>query len=140
MGICASRRFKYMALVFALLLFITGTAFAQNFRLGDENEEIATIQSALKQLKFYTGDITGHFGTRTKEAIIKFQKKHKLMADGIVGEDTLRELYTAAGIPLESSAVFSGGSTSSSSSVSTLRFPERSGPAAPAESLHAGIL
>ncbi len=118
MGICASRRFKYMALVFALLLFITGTAFAQNFRLGDENEEIATIQSALKQLKFYTGDITGHFGTRTKEAIIKFQKKHKLLADGIVGEDTLRELYTAAGIPLESSAVFSGESSSSSSSVS----------------------
>ncbi len=119
MGIYASNRFKYMALICALLLFITGTAFAQNFRLGDENEEISTIQSALKQLKYYNGDITGHFGTRTKEAVMKFQKKNKLLADGIVGEETLTLLYSSAGIPLESSAALSGGSASSTVSTSS---------------------
>ncbi|MBQ8093964.1 MAG: peptidoglycan-binding protein [Clostridia bacterium] len=123
MGIYASHRFKITALICALLLCISCTAYAQYYRLGDEDEEIATIQSALKQLKFYTGDITGHFGTRTKEAVVKFQKKYKLQADGIVGDDTLQQLYSVAGIEvLPTTSVTSSTSSSSSSSGSVLHY------------------
>lgn len=41
------------------------TASAQSYRLGDEADEIATIQTALKQLKLYSAGITGHYGEKT---------------------------------------------------------------------------
>ena len=56
---------KRVAAFAACLLLCSTSAFAATYKLGDEASEISTIQSALKQLKFYTGDITGHYGSRT---------------------------------------------------------------------------
>ena len=92
MGIYASHRFKITALICALLLCISCTAYAQYYRLGDEDEEIATIQSALKQLKFYTGDITGHFGTRTKEAVQSKNGRRRFKKNWIKGDKRLEEV------------------------------------------------
>src|SRR3990167_954947 len=50
------------------------------------------IQRALKKAGFYQGPIDGKIGTKTKEAIIKFQKANGLKADGIVGKRTSAEL------------------------------------------------
>ncbi|MFZ2603185.1 MAG: peptidoglycan-binding domain-containing protein [Candidatus Omnitrophota bacterium] len=50
------------------------------------------IQQALKKAGFYTGKIDGKIGSKTKEAIIKFQKAHGLKADGVVGKRTSAEL------------------------------------------------
>ena len=117
----ASAKIRVLSVLCALLICLFSIASAQYYRLGDEADEIATIQSALKQLKLYTGDITGHFGTKTKESVVKFQKKYKLQADGIVGEDTLTRLYEAAGITttgIVSATTSTSSSTSSSSSTS----------------------
>jgi len=46
------------------------------------------IQRALKSAGFYQGPIDGKIGSKTKEAIIKFQKAKGLKADGIVGKRT----------------------------------------------------
>jgi len=46
------------------------------------------IQTALKNAGFYTGEIDGQIGPKTKEAIIKFQEANKLTADGVVGSKT----------------------------------------------------
>ena len=46
------------------------------------------IQIALKNAKFYNGDIDGKIGSRTKEAIREFQKANQLNADGVVGSET----------------------------------------------------
>jgi len=50
------------------------------------------IQKALKNAGFYQGSIDGKIGSRTKKAIIEFQKAHGLKADGIVGKRTSVEL------------------------------------------------
>ena len=100
------------------LLLCSASAFAATYKLGDEASEISTIQSALKQLKFYTGDITGHYGSRTEDAVIKFQKKYNLSPDGIVGRATLEKLYDKAGIQSSGSSSSSSKSSSSSSSSS----------------------
>jgi len=50
------------------------------------------IQRALKSAGFYQGPIDGKIGSKTKEAIVKFQKAKGLKADGIVGKRTLAAL------------------------------------------------
>lgn len=50
------------------------------------------IQIALRKAGFYTGNIDGKIGPRTKKAIIAFQKSKSLKADGIVGQKTWEEL------------------------------------------------
>jgi len=50
------------------------------------------IQKALKSAGFYQGAVDGKIGSKTREAIIKFQKAHNLKADGIVGKRTSVEL------------------------------------------------
>ena len=43
----------------------------------------------LKSLGFYSGSITGSFGSKTKTAVMAFQKSKGLTADGIAGQRTL---------------------------------------------------
>ena len=104
-----------------LLVCVCAAASAQTYRLGDEADEIATIQTALKQLKLYTGEITGHYGSKTEAAVKAFQKKYALEDDGIAGDETIKELYKAADISGSSSS-----SSSSSSDSSALRHGSRS--------------
>ena len=107
------------------------TASAQSYRLGDEADEIATIQTALKQLKLYSADITGHYGEKTETAVKKFQKKYALEDNGVVDEATRAALYEAAGITYTAGSSSSSSASSSNSSVSssggtTLRYDMRS--------------
>lgn len=50
------------------------------------------IQKALKNAGFYTGNVDGKIGPRTKKAIQEFQKAKGLKADGKVGAKTWAEL------------------------------------------------
>ena len=50
------------------------------------------IQTALKAANFYTGNIDGKIGPKTKRAIVEFQKAKGLKADGKVGSKTWMEL------------------------------------------------
>ena len=98
MNIFTSKK-RWIAAVLCLLTVLAGSsALAKTYRVGDEADEIATIQTALTTLKLYSGKITGHFGDLTKTAVQDFQKRYALKADGVVGEDTLKTLYEAAGI------------------------------------------
>ena len=110
------------------MVCVCATASAQSYRLGDEADEIATIQTALKQLKLYSAGITGHFGEKTETAVKKFQKKYALENNGVVDEATRAALYEAAGITYTAGSSSSGTSSSSSSVSSagtTLRYDMR---------------
>jgi hypothetical protein len=50
------------------------------------------IQTCLKQLKIYGGEIDGQLGPLTVRAIKAFQTSWELTADGIAGRDTMRLL------------------------------------------------
>ena len=63
--------------------------------LGAGQDRLArnkNIQTALKAANFYTGNIDGKIGPKTKRAIVEFQKAKGLKADGKVGPKTWIEL------------------------------------------------
>ena len=59
---------------------------------GSSGSLVKTMQQKLKNWGYYTGSVDGVFGPKTKQAVIYFQKKNKLVADGIVGAKTLAAL------------------------------------------------
>ncbi|MBQ8091968.1 MAG: peptidoglycan-binding protein [Clostridia bacterium] len=65
---------------------------ATAYRYDDTAPMVATIQEWLKQLGYYTSDITGHYGTKTVEAVSKFQSDNGLTEDGVAGSKTIAKL------------------------------------------------
>ena len=57
-----------------------------------QSDEILNVQKKLSELGFYSGEIDGIIGTRTKNAIKNFQSKAGLAQDGIIGPKTLNAL------------------------------------------------
>ncbi|MDU6307819.1 MAG: spore cortex-lytic enzyme [Clostridium sp.] len=81
-----------------------GTSVETLSRVGSRGDEVKQIQTKLKNWGYYKGNVDGIFGEQTKQAVISFQKKNKLTADGVAGPQTLK----AMGISSSSSS--SGGS------------------------------
>lgn len=85
-----------------LALSLLGAAFpasaysAGTLRNGMEGEEVMRMQQALIDLGFLKGTADGKFGTNTENAVRRFQKKHKLVSDGLAGAKTLELLYSLA--------------------------------------------
>lgn len=59
---------------------------------GLTTSQIKTVQTKLKNWGYYTGSVDGIYGSKTRAAVIKFQKKNNLTADGIVGSQTAAAL------------------------------------------------
>ena len=63
-----------------------------NANAGVSARTIEQVQTKLKALDFYSGDITGKVGEKTTSAIIAFQTRYGLSPDGIIGKATLTKL------------------------------------------------
>ncbi len=61
-------------------------------RQGSKSDEVREVQRRLKQWGYYKGSVDGVFGKETKAAVIAFQKKNGLTADGVVGKATYKAL------------------------------------------------
>ncbi len=59
---------------------------------GLTTSQVRTVQTKLKNWGYYTGSVDGIYGSKTRAAVIKFQKNNKLVADGIVGSKTAAAL------------------------------------------------
>lgn len=55
-------------------------------------EQVRLVQQRLKAWGYYNGPVTGYYGELTKAAVIKFQKKHGLNAQGYLGPLTLEKI------------------------------------------------
>lgn len=95
-----------------LFSFTANSAQAAVVKQGSQGAIVTQIQTKLKNWGYYTGGVDGIFGSKTKSAVIYFQRVNGLTQDGIVGAKTA----AAMGITLSSSS----SSTSSSSSNSDL--------------------
>lgn len=85
---------KYIKIIISLILVIcifSLSAFALS-KFGSRSDEVVQIQTKLKRWGYYSGEIDGIFGSATKKAVISFQKKNGLVADGIAGKKTLEAM------------------------------------------------
>lgn len=118
------KRFTIIAIAVLLLslsIGFTSAAIANNevhetyvaaavLKQGSQGELVKKVQTKLKRWGYYNGSVDGIYGKQTKAAVVYFQKKNGLTADGIVGKKTL----AALGISDTSS---SSGSSSSQGGV-----------------------
>ncbi len=82
--------------VLILTLACSGSVSALS-RMGSTGSEVREIQTRLKKWDYYKGSVDGIYGTKTKNAVISFQKKNKLTADGIAGPATLAAMGISSG-------------------------------------------
>ena len=59
---------------------------------GSSGGEVKEVQRRLKQWGYYNGSVDGVFGAGTRAAVVAFQKKNGLTADGVVGKATYKAL------------------------------------------------
>jgi murein DD-endopeptidase MepM/ murein hydrolase activator NlpD len=97
---------RTVALVLCMLAASMLTAPAPAQARGSANT--AALQVALKALHHYSGGIDGINGRRTKLAVRRYQRAHRLPVDGVAGARTLRKLG-ARGRPALGSRAMSAG-------------------------------
>ena len=68
------------------------TLEAAVLKQGSNGSEVREVQRRLKLWGYYNGSVDGVFGAGTKAAVISFQKKNGLKADGVVGKATYKAL------------------------------------------------
>ena len=59
---------------------------------GSKGSEVKEVQRRLKLWGYYKGSVDGVYGAGTRSAVIAFQKKNGLTADGVVGKSTYKAL------------------------------------------------
>jgi peptidoglycan hydrolase-like protein with peptidoglycan-binding domain len=90
----------------AAVLLVSFLAAASARAEGDPG--VAALQVALHERGVYQGPIDGLRGASTERAILRFQRRHRLAADGVVGPHTRRALGRFGGHRLGSRLLHEG--------------------------------
>ena len=96
---------RIIAVMLAAALVFTGvfalininTAVPALSKVGSTGTEVRNIQTVLKKLGYYTGYVDGVYGSKTKSAVLRFQRDCGLVQDGICGPKTLLYLGLDSG-------------------------------------------
>lgn len=88
---------KVLVFLLAVTLFVSSVTFADVLKNGSKGEEVKELQAKLKQKGYFTGEVTGYFGSKTEDAVKRFQAKNKLSSDGVVGAGTMKALFGTVG-------------------------------------------
>ena len=85
---------RAMGIMLATLLILCafGVSVSGLSKVGSHSDEVVAIQQKLKEKGYYNYTVDGIFGTRTRNAVISFQRDNGLAADGIAGVNTLKAL------------------------------------------------
>ncbi len=83
--------YKAVSIIMCItLLILTVSASASGYStVGSRGNEVRNIQQRLKDWGYYKGAVDGIYGTKTRSAVIAFQKKNNVTADGVCGPVTL---------------------------------------------------
>lgn len=65
------------------------------YRIGSRGDAVATYQKRLTELGYNTGTADGIYGNMTAAAVKQFQSDHGLVADGILGSQTIAAMISA---------------------------------------------
>lgn len=61
--------------------------------IGTRGSDVTRLQRHLKSAGFNPGGVDGIFGSKTKAAVLRFQRARGLSADGVVGPNTSQRLF-----------------------------------------------
>ena len=86
------KRVLVILLTFTMLISVCGISVSGLSKIGSRSEEVTAVQQALKEKGYYDYTVDGIFGTRTRTAVINFQRDNGLNPDGIAGAKTLKAL------------------------------------------------
>lgn len=86
------KRVFAIMLAFVMLIGLCGVSVSGLSKVGSRSEEVRAVQESLKNKGYYDYTVDGIFGTRTRAAVINFQRDNGLNPDGIAGEKTLKAL------------------------------------------------
>lgn len=67
----------------------------RTLRRGDSGDDVLRLQEKLHSYGYEIGEIDGEYGYVTEDAVLSFQRDHRLRADGIVGPQTAYALEAA---------------------------------------------
>ncbi len=70
-----------------------------NVQEGSKGTDAKNVQTRLKDLGYYRGNLDGNFGRASVNALKSFQTNNGLKADGKAGKDTYKKLYSADAVP-----------------------------------------
>ena len=65
-------------------------------RMGSTGSDVSDLQARLLELGYYTGAIDGKYAAGTQSAVMEFQTRNGLVADGIAGRQTQDLVYSSA--------------------------------------------
>ena len=67
---------------------------------GSQGSEVEAVQQTLKDRGLFNAEVTGYFGEKTEQAILRFQKQQGLAQTGVADQATLKRLgITIGSIP-----------------------------------------
>jgi N-acetylmuramoyl-L-alanine amidase len=87
---------------------------------GSSGQEVREVQRRLKLWGYYNGSVDGVFGVGTRNAVISFQRKNGLKADGVVGKSTYKALGMTKSYEILVNADANGGLGSGSNTTGGL--------------------
>ena len=91
-----------IAVLFAVniaVITLSQRADAASYKRGSTGSVVSEIQQKLKDWGYYSADVDGVYGSRTEAAVLLFQQKNGLAADGKAGTETLAALgISSAGL------------------------------------------
>ena len=85
-------------------ILFSGTAQEYRIKLNDDGPDVKSIQRQLSDLGYYTDRITGYYGPLTEEAVMRFQSKNGMNADGQITRDDWDLLYSDDAVPIATPA------------------------------------
>jgi len=59
---------------------------------GSSGDYVWDLQYRLKTIGLFNEEMTGYFGAKTRQAVVKYQQRYGLQADGVVGAATWKSL------------------------------------------------
>ena len=68
---------------------------SNEYKSGDESDDVKAIQGKLAQLKYFDIDPTGYYGDYTVQTVKNFQLANGIEATGVVDEETYKLLFSA---------------------------------------------
>jgi peptidoglycan hydrolase-like protein with peptidoglycan-binding domain len=87
------KKSKLFIFLMVLAISLTSVAFADTLKQGSKGAEVERLQKELKKLGYFSGSVTGYYGSQTKAAVKKFQAKKGISTTGTFGPQTTKALY-----------------------------------------------